>query len=1164
MKQIFRFAAVAMLTAISSSTALAGNWVVPAPAGQPLAVGDTVYIYNVGQKAWINKGESWGTQAVVNANSGLKYVVKQKMEENSGAVALTNGRYYLWSDCGRNDHYLKRLADEKTGTDYKACFVDGPNNGNQIQWEIADLGGNKYSIRRPAVFEDGESTDGGLTWEFVDGEFLGVNLTHDRLWDGKTWEEAGKTEKPNTYALWFDVQMGDDATWLFVSPKDYDAYLLKPVLKDALEKAEAQGVTDITSEEAVFNNASATEEEINAAIQSLNNKIATLVDPTNPVDMTASIVNPKFDDGIKGWTSTTKAKNNGTADNVCKDPAANPEGAFDGKFYENWNPSAYTGKMYQVVKNLPNGVYKCSLAAYTQQFDRNNDVNQKQYVYFNDTKIPLTTGDAKAYSSVIDVTDNTIEMGLAQDSTISQWLGIDNASLLYFGSRLVSYQYITKDLASILDEYEAARETMGTAYIQAVKDIVAEAEAATTKEQALEIYARARVIVDALKANVQAYKDLAQLYTDCEFWVYEDDRGTSGVAEEALPVIEEMQGNLDLTTEEINKYIAEVKARVELEFKNMAKPGDDVTNTLITNPAFTKNTADPDGDANAAQDFTGWTITGKAPGAGGTVDKRLCEVYEGDFEIYQDLTNIQNGAYQLEIQAFMRPGSAETSYSNWQAGNKETPAYIYAGDNKVMVKSICDFMIEGSEAPTTSDSWSNVGGTYWIPNTMKTAYEAMAMEPANYNNVVKTLCIDGNMRIGIGANDPNATGSRWMLFHDFKLTYLGYDPSVIAPVLQELIKAANATIEAGQMASAEKTAIDDAIAAANAAIENEDGDAMMAAYRTLAKANDKAAVSVEAYAELAAALENLQTEIVNNEATASPEAAQKAQELLESTEQAINTGAIATADCGAKITEINLAIIALKIQEGSDDHPAPFTWAIKNADFADGTKNWTVVEKGAKLGVEHQVMEGYNGNFDVYQDIENLPEGTYVVKCQGFYRYGGADGAVAAWRADSTAYNGRLYANRDTVGLKSIILIDEIATSAAGDAWKSFVDSVSETTYYIPDKRITANERFLQEAYPNEVYTYVDASGKLRIGFCNNNTVSADWTTAAYFQLFYLGTESSHEGSTGISDINRNEVVGSKFYTIDGRRANGLSKGINIIKSVDANGKTTVRKVIVK
>ena len=80
MKHIFRFAAVTMLTALSSSTALAGNWVVPAPKGQALTVGDTVYVYNVGAKAWINRGESWGTQAVVNANTGMKYVVKTEME----------------------------------------------------------------------------------------------------------------------------------------------------------------------------------------------------------------------------------------------------------------------------------------------------------------------------------------------------------------------------------------------------------------------------------------------------------------------------------------------------------------------------------------------------------------------------------------------------------------------------------------------------------------------------------------------------------------------------------------------------------------------------------------------------------------------------------------------------------------------------------------------------------------------------------------------------------------------------------------------------------------------------------------------------------------------------------------------------------------------------
>ena len=183
-------------------------------------------------------------------------------------------------------------------------------------------------------------------------------------------------------------------------------------------------------QEKVFNNGAATVEDIRNAVKSLNNKIAELVDPESPVDMTSNIVNPDFNgSSITGWTSTTKAQNNCTANNVADDPATNPDKAFDGKFYENWNPNAYTGKMYQEVKNLPNGVYKCSLAAFVNTLDLQNAVNQKQYVYFNDTKLPLTTTNAKVYSSCIDVANNTIEMGLAQDSAITNWMGLDNAKI---------------------------------------------------------------------------------------------------------------------------------------------------------------------------------------------------------------------------------------------------------------------------------------------------------------------------------------------------------------------------------------------------------------------------------------------------------------------------------------------------------------------------------------------------------------------------------------------------------------------------------------------------------------------------------------------------------------------------------------------------------------
>lgn len=1161
MKQIFRFAAVAMLTAMSSSTALAGNWVVPAPAGQPLAVGDTVYIYNVGQKAWINKGESWGTQAVVNASSGLKYVVKQTMEENTGAVVLSGARYYLWSDCGKSNHYLKRISDGKTGTDNKACFVDGANNsGNPLQWEIADLGGNKYSIKRPELFQDETSTDGDLTWEYVEGDFLGVNLTHDRLWDGKSWAEAGYTEQPATYALWFDVQAGDNATWLFVSPKDYDAYALKFALKDALEKAEAQGVDDITSEEAVFNNASATEEEINAATQSLNNKIANLVDPTNPVDMTSNIVNPEITDGINGWSTTTGAQNNATATNVTNDPGRNSEGAFSGNFYENWNPNAFTGKMYQVVKNLPNGVYKVGLSAFINKYDLDNATTQSQYVYFNDLKIPLTTGDARAYSAYIDITTGELEIGLAQDVAISEWMGLDNASLVFYGNCLASYQYITTSYAEIFDN-ELAEAIYSPQYKDAVEKDIEAAQNATTKEEALAIYATAQQHVAELKANVAAYVALQDLNVKLDDWVMQQGLNLEDEWDECMSMLD----NTTATTEEILAFIADVEAKADEGLKNAAQPGDDVTN-FITNPWFNEGTVQ-DESSTQKQSFNGWTIEGATPGAGGTTDTRLAEVYQGDFKVYQDLKGIQKGAYQLEIQAFMRPGSAETAYANWEAGNKETPAYIFAGDNKVMVKSICDFMIEGTEAPTTSDSWSNVGGTYWIPNTMKTAYEAMAMDPANYNNVVTVLCIDGNMRIGIGANDPAATGSRWMLFHDFKLTYLGYDPAVVSPVLQSVIDQADLT--AGRlMAAEEKTALNDALTTAKAAIEANNGDDMMAAYRALIEANTAAAASADEYDKISAAIEELQTAYYDYVGTASTEAVATADKLMNETPTALEEGSIKTEDCGAKVTEIKLAINGLKLTEGSDDKPADFTWAITNPDFTDGTSGWETVNNGANPGVADNVMEGYNGNFDVHQDIHNLPEGTYLVKCQGFYRYGWLDGAAKAWQADSTVIGAKLYANLDSVEMANIIIIDEIATSASGSHWKEYIDSVSvegvKTTYYAPDMRDAANERFQQTAYPNQVYTYVGADGFLRIGFNNTKHVDGDWTTASYFELFYLGKNSQHAQETGVENINNSVITGSRYYSIDGRQMKSLNKGLNIIKTTNADGKTTVRKVIVK
>ena len=168
---------------------------------------------------------------------------------------------------------------------------------------------------------------------------------------------------------------------------------------------------------------------------------------TNPVDMTSKIVNPTFDNNTDGWGYTTGAKNHGLAENK--------QGAFTGKFFENWNQSAFTGKIYQTLENLPNGTYELSLAAFV------NTVGEEgtQYVYANNAKANLTVaGDPQLFRVATYVTDGKLEIGLEQTAASANWVGIDNAAILYFGSEDVTTQVAegVSDEARAIAQYNGA------------------------------------------------------------------------------------------------------------------------------------------------------------------------------------------------------------------------------------------------------------------------------------------------------------------------------------------------------------------------------------------------------------------------------------------------------------------------------------------------------------------------------------------------------------------------------------------------------------------------------------------------------------------------------------------------------------------------------------
>lgn len=163
------------------------------------------------------------------------------------------------------------------------------------------------------------------------------------------------------------------------------------------------------------------------------------------------VVNGTFDENTNGWTSTGEFQNKGTATNQA--------GAFTGKFWENWNGSAKANKMYQIAECIPNGIYKLNIAAFVNTLA---NPNESQYVYANNDKEFLTTGEPTMYEVYTKVENNTMEFGLEQTTATANWMGIDNISLTYYGTECTIEQIKTAAFYAEIDAALAAKQSVKT------------------------------------------------------------------------------------------------------------------------------------------------------------------------------------------------------------------------------------------------------------------------------------------------------------------------------------------------------------------------------------------------------------------------------------------------------------------------------------------------------------------------------------------------------------------------------------------------------------------------------------------------------------------------------------------------------------------------------
>ena len=335
--------------------------------------------------------------------------MQENFQDGQTSTSASTTGVVLWQDVTglENGNYTVELW-----ANARVAWQDSPATDGQE--ELTYLVANNVEISMKVFLNPGLNNNATYVLE-------GVEVTDGTLHIEMNKKAAGSN--------WHSIQI--KSLTLHVSNNEA-LNLAKADLQAALESAAAVSpATDaltaaIAAAQAVYDNSNDKDEVVaataalkTATVLANNTNAVAGASEENPV-LTTFVVNGTFDAGKDPWKSTTGAQNQGTA--------SNQQGAFTGNFFENWNGSNYTGKLYQVIENIPNGVYELSICAFVETFD-----GSAQFVYANADKVALTTGAPTAYTVRTIVDNNTIEVGFEQTVAVNRWSGIDNVSLTYLG-----------------------------------------------------------------------------------------------------------------------------------------------------------------------------------------------------------------------------------------------------------------------------------------------------------------------------------------------------------------------------------------------------------------------------------------------------------------------------------------------------------------------------------------------------------------------------------------------------------------------------------------------------------------------------------------------------------------------------------------------------------
>lgn len=1083
-----------------------------------------------------------------------------------------------------------------------------------------------------------------MVWAAEDGaSWVDWNGQADTLWTitpvGDNWRISASSANPvcNTPDTYYGTQKGNpdetrlfwnlaldkaNADWYFVDPAVFatekeafeaampaykeavEIYKVAQILKALLDAAEAGGV-DVAAQKAVYLNESATKEELEAAIQAVKDAMASAEENTvtadNPVDKTALIVNPSYDNNNNdGWSGDkpgfqthTDAEFYQKKFDTYQKIGTAPKGVYAlsvQAFYRSgWAADAYrnykdmTGydaKLYAVNGTdtvLANVVNPFSEALTEPKGMNESSVEDGGVTYY----VPNDMETAEAYfmdglynNKVFFASeDGTMTIGMYKkngDQPAGNWVLYDNWGLKYYGNGADAYTLWLTEVKNAAKDYSALSDevlvTVGM--VEAYQNVISGFVTASNKAEVLAAIAKINEEEAKIEANIAAWKEYQEAIVKGKKIANDESiigQDKNDLADYLDLESEDILAALTLTTEEVEAETQKLLAMIEAAIKNGITPGTDVTDKYLVNADFEVKDK-------------GWTVKKASGGAvayGGSSTNQCFEAWNNaDFDVYQEVSSAPVGVYEISVQGFyryMRGANAYNAYLDETAPNDAVN--IYVNNRNAHFKSVFDEKVENGQLyEVTKDNppFVDPDEAYWYPNDMTNGSIAFAngMYKATSFGVVANA--GDVLRIGVkGAT--NQQGDSWAIWDNFKMVYRGTDAEVVKPLLSDVIADLQTTISAGK--SVGKSVLANAntvLAAANEALNGSDGKAMFQALCDVLAADEAMKASAALFANLSAKAEELNAAYILSDASEATKA--EALALFFEIADGIASGAFEDEDVPGLIEKVDALLIKLAIPadaaNASDDNPVDLTKLIKTPGFDDGqgansVAGWEGTE-GYNFGNDDTqkaalALEFYEKIFNINQTITGLPNGTYKVAVSAYYRFGSTDNDYATYK-ESTIGNAFLYT---VAGGDSILVpVCLLASGALEDMGISGTTNISGTELYVPNDMVSATSYFTDlNAYNNEIIVKV-TDNKLTIGIRKDVKVGSDWVIMDGWTLTYYGENSTKVPTVDIEGVSNNtEPANVEIFNLNGIKMNSFIKGVNIVKITSADGSVTIKKV---